>query len=200
MDEGYYCTEEGDCSHSALDELFCEYVDGTMDADVRAVFEEYLDANPEMRRHAEALMQAKSLLCGCRGPKDCHSVNARVRRRLAGELLQDEVLLPPDAAERLGTMAGIASATAMLVLLGMLVGTLLPVEQIERASQQPMVQVSEQAARPMTPLLPDRFMLKERGPLLLSTSFSAARSYVPEVIHLADSVRSVGLQRTHGAP
>ncbi len=199
MDEGYYRADEGDCSYSGLDELFCEYVDGTMDPDVRVVFEEYLDANPDMRRHAEALMQAKSLLCGCRGPRNCRNVNTRVRRRLAGELLQEDAVLPPNAAERLGTAAGIASATAMLVLLGMLVGVLLPVEEAA-ITPQTVVRMSQEARVPMTPLLPDRFILKERGPLLLSTSLAATPSYVPKVIHLADTVRQARLQRTHGAP
>ncbi|WP_243664019.1 anti-sigma factor family protein [Rhodothermus marinus] len=54
---------EQDCPFSDLDELLCEYVDGTMDPAVRQVFEEYLRTNPTLAHHVECLCRTRQLLC-----------------------------------------------------------------------------------------------------------------------------------------
>jgi len=48
-----------------IDEWLCEYVDGTMDPSVEAVFEQYVEANPELKAHIERLRQTRELLCQC---------------------------------------------------------------------------------------------------------------------------------------
>ena len=84
MAESYDCIGDGDCSYSWLDELLCEYVDGTMDPTVRQAFEECLCCDPMLAQQVERLRCTRTLLCrhGCqlRMPQ---GLQARVRRRLA---------------------------------------------------------------------------------------------------------------------
>ncbi len=124
MPEGYHCTGEGDCSYSWLDELLCEYVDGTMDPAVRKAFEEYLASDPSVARQVERLRCTRRLLCrhGCqmRAPR---GLQARMRRRLALEMMRTEPPFFSEAVARLGAAAVFASLMGVMLLAGMLVGT-----------------------------------------------------------------------------
>jgi len=57
---------DGAPSYEWLDEWLCEYVDGTMDPSVEAVFEQYVEANPELQAHIERLRQTRD--AGARTP------------------------------------------------------------------------------------------------------------------------------------
>ena len=100
MAESYDCTGDGDCSYSWLDELLCEYVDGTMDRAVRQAFEEYLHTDPVLAQQVECLRCTRTLLCrhGCQvhAPQ---GLRARVHRRLAWEMMRPQPF--PRAASRL---------------------------------------------------------------------------------------------------
>jgi len=54
-----------DAPYRWLDEWLCEYVDGTMDPSLEAVFEQYVEANPELKAHIERLQKTRDLLCQC---------------------------------------------------------------------------------------------------------------------------------------
>lgn len=130
-----YHADYSDHSDEQLDELLCEYVDGTMDPSVRAAFEEYLEANPELAKHARCLCQTRSMLCsyGCRHPQE-ESVQDQVRRRVAGELLRkdrSEAVL----VQRLGRAAVVTSSFSLVLILAMTVGYT-AVRQARTASQQ----------------------------------------------------------------
>jgi ferric-dicitrate binding protein FerR (iron transport regulator) len=102
----------GDGSYEWIGEWLCEYVDGTMDPSMQAVFEEYIEANPELAAHIERLCRTRSLLgsCECRDEAS-ERVKERLRRakqdgRLeqAGREIEEQVrdaiaAAPPSAAD-----------------------------------------------------------------------------------------------------
>lgn len=77
--------DDGDVpSYEWLDEWLCEYVDGTMDPSLEAVFEKYVEANPELKAHIERLQKTRELLCNCGLPTDASSdVEDEVCREVA---------------------------------------------------------------------------------------------------------------------
>lgn len=101
------------------DELLCEYVDGTMDPVVREVFEEYLCANPDIKKHVECLRDTRLLLChyGCRchAPRDLHD---RLRRQITCDLLNGKAPFHILVADRLKG-ATMSSAVAVLLVIGL---------------------------------------------------------------------------------
>lgn len=121
MPESYY-PDYSEHSDEQLDELLCEYVDGTMDPAVRAAFEEYLEANPELANHARCLRQTQALLCsyGCRHPHT-ESIQDQIRRRVAGELVRQD-RTEAVFVERLGRAAMLTSSVSMVLILTMMVG------------------------------------------------------------------------------
>ena len=121
MPESYY-PDYSEHSDEQLDELLCEYVDGTMDPTVRAAFEEYLEANPELAHHARCLCQTRVMLCsyGCRHPKE-ESIQDQIRRRVAGELVRQdrtEAVL----VQRLGHAALVTSTVSLILIVAMVAG------------------------------------------------------------------------------
>ena len=121
MPESYH-PDYSEHSDVQLDELLCEYVDGTMDSAVRAAFEEYLESNPDLAHHARCLRQTRRMLCsyGCRHPKE-ESVQDQIRRRVAGELVRQdrsEAVL----VQRLGHAAMLTSTVSLVVILAMMAG------------------------------------------------------------------------------
>lgn len=118
MRDGYHPFEGEDGASSGLDEFLCEYVDGTMDPVVRAAFEDYLRANPDLYEHIDCLRRTRSMLCryGCQMQAP-PALQQRLRERLGEELLGVPPVLP-SIADRLRWMAGISSV--LLVLCGFL--------------------------------------------------------------------------------
>ena len=157
MPDGYHCAGEGDCSQPWLDELLCEYVDGTMDADVRAVFEELLRRDDGLARQVEHLRSTRHLLCrhACHAPA-AQRVKARIRHRVACEMMGGQRPVLADVAERLGTAAMVASAMSLMLLAGMLAGMTLLAE-VPAAGPQRTADAWQEAPMdlgpaPMTPL------------------------------------------------
>lgn len=202
MAQRYDCIGDGDCSYSWLDELLCEYVDGTMDATVRQAFEEYLDTDPVLAQQVDRLRCTRTLLCrhGCqvRTPRGLH---ARVRRRLAWEMVHDEPPYFSQAASRLGAFVAIGSVVAAAVMVSLLVGTAWLAEKpspvADRTPTTPDVvwQAGRSDWQPaaMTP----RWGRRPRG----VPSF--VRPAAPMLLPLASSEgqrQPAGLQRTSTAP
>lgn len=125
MTNRYNDTPDDDWFCETLDELMCEYVDGTMDPDVRVVFEEFLTANPEIAAKAGCLKKTRSLLCqyGCHveAPKGLHT---RLRSRLAWEMLQNQPKpLMAETAEKMAPFVTMTSAVVVVVFVGLLAST-----------------------------------------------------------------------------
>lgn len=117
MTEGY-CPDSKD---DQLDELMCEYVDGTMDGAVRAAFEELLASDPELADQAHCLCRTRALLSsyGCRHSP--HDVEAEIRCRVAMELSRDQHL-QATLTERLSGVAVVTSVACVLMLVGVMTG------------------------------------------------------------------------------
>ncbi len=127
MSEGYNPDEE-DAAFSGLDEYLCEYVDGTMDPAVRRAFEEYLRANPDLLAHVACLCRTRQLLCryGCRHAPS--GFQARLRRRLACEMMQTQLPTLPALVTRLGAFATWTSVMIVMLIMGIMAGATLQTE------------------------------------------------------------------------
>lgn len=110
-------------SYHWLDEWLCEYVDGTMDPSLRAVFDEYLDANPALAEHVERLRRTRDLLCAC-GQKpaaECRATQA-TRDRVCGQVEYDLLRAPRSLIEAAHEHPTFVAAYASSVLLALVVG------------------------------------------------------------------------------
>ncbi len=130
MAESYDCIGDGDCSYSWLDELLCEYVDGTMDPAVRQAFEEYLGTDPVLAQQVECLRCTRTLLCrhGCQ-VRTPQGLQARVRRRLAWEMVHPQPPYFLQAASRLNAFVAVGSVVATVVMVSLLVGVVVVAEK-----------------------------------------------------------------------
>jgi hypothetical protein len=117
---------DGAPSYEWLDEWLCEYVDGTMDPSVEAVFEQYVEANPELKAHVERLRQTRDLLCGCDAP-DMPASDPQPGRSSGAEedLLPSSPSLPEQASEHPAAALGLASSIAVALVVGFLAGSVL---------------------------------------------------------------------------
>ncbi len=96
-----------------MDEFLCEYVDGTMDYSVRAVFEECLECDSRLAKKVKHLRGTRRLLSehSFRAPKD---LRKRVRLRLSQCLPFATPVRPPHTSILVGTAAAIALAAALV--------------------------------------------------------------------------------------
>ena len=120
MADSYY-PDYSEHSDQQLDELLCEYVDGTMDPAVRAAFEEYLEVNPQLASHARCLCQTRTMLCsyGWRHPEE--SLQEQIRKKVVGELKrQDRV--ESMLVHRLDNAAMLTSSISLILIVGMMIG------------------------------------------------------------------------------
>ncbi len=134
-----YNADDPDSIDNALDELLCEYVDGSMDPDVRIVFEEYLATDPQLAEHVNRLCDTRNMLCKF-GACKCASpgLQAQLRVRLAGELArknQSSQML----SQRLGNMAFITSIVGMILIVGMMAGFVTTVQQKSEESSKSLL-------------------------------------------------------------
>lgn len=153
MADEYYNPEGDDCPYSWLNEWLCEYVDGTMDPSVRAVFEEYLEANPELAEHVERLCRTRSLLCQCkeqrRSPSD--DLQARLRQQAEREMMQESVSFLTEGNARLRMAAAVGSVMVVMLAVGVVVGASFfgevpPSQQQEVVADAPASEAPQQAS------------------------------------------------------
>lgn len=116
-----YRSPDFDSIDDALDELLCEYVDGTMDPTVREAFEEYLEANPDLANHAECLCQTRERLSQYRCRHMRETLHLEIRERVARELKRKDRSVQL-VNSRLANAAMITSAVSLVLILGMMVG------------------------------------------------------------------------------
>lgn len=117
--------DDDEPTYEWLDEWLCEYVDGTMDPSLEAVFEKYVEANPELKAHVERLKKTRELLCNCgRPPEPSAEVEAAIDRDVDG----DAPPLPPSEAETAQNQPlaalGLVSSVAAALVIGFLVGAM----------------------------------------------------------------------------
>ena len=183
-----------DCPYGWISEWLCEYVDGTMDPSMQAVFEEYMEANPELAAHVESLCRTRALLgeCGCR-QEAAERAKARLQQVSEGEYWTDEekqvrhqieaqieetlaeggdldTLTAPLSA---GTVVAVASAMTLMLGVGMVAGAVLFTDP---AAQKPAAQAAavEQATAGQADPAPDR------------TAIPPARAFGAVVGHTSD--------------
>ena len=127
MDELPDAQNDEDCPYSWLNEWLCEYVDGTMDPSLEAVFEEYIEANPDLKAHIERLKHTRDLLGQCREepPPDApaEAVCARVRRQVETEMLCATDSVAEVIAKR--PLAALTSTMAVALVVGLFAGATL---------------------------------------------------------------------------
>ena len=84
MDDRYGTSNFSD--DQLLDELMCEYVDGTMDPSIRKVFDELVNTNPTLADHCHCVAEAHQLLRNS-GHHVCapRQFQSRLRARLNAE-------------------------------------------------------------------------------------------------------------------
>lgn len=199
-----------DCSYSWFDELLCEYVDGTMDPAVRRVFEEYLHTDPVLLQQVERLRDTRKLLCrhGCH-TQGTRGLQARVRRRLAREMMCSQPPFFPQVTSQLGFFVAVGSVMAAMVMVGLLVGAVLLAEKDPAiAVQHPTIEddaawhreASRLQSATMTPL-PDHRLNSVPAFARQSILFPVRHpeSRWPEVFP-PEQVQAAALQRTSVTP
>jgi len=205
MTEGYYA-EPNDDPYAGLDELLCEYVDGTMDRAAREAFEEYLCANPALAEHVQCLCQTRRLLCHY----DClpapRGFQVRLRRRLAHEMLRMEAPALTPWVAHLGAFATWTSVMVVMMILGMLAGATLVSENRALESSSPhaertLVNRSPVAARAFRSALYNRSHPSVYGPPSTLPALSPTGQMTWMYPVLPDTFRRTSrLQRTGAIP
>lgn len=202
-----------DAPYAWLDEWLCEYVDGTMDPSLEAVFEEYVDANPKLKAHIDELREMRDLLCGCGRPGDppskearrraCDRVQSKVCSKVACDMLRSREPASPREDAPLSAL-GIASSMAVALVVGLFAGALLfgdaPVHLSGSpsaftgtaapvgASASASAQASDRGARLLDPLL------QRRVPTLVGASaFTPAVAMTPLPLVPHDTSTSSGV-------
>jgi hypothetical protein len=141
---------QDDTGCTPLDELMCEYVDGTMDTSVRRVFDEFLTANPEIACQVEDLRRTRMLLLRRgHGTMPDSRLHDRVKCRVACAMVEEEIAPWWQAADRLAGWAAFTSSALVLALIGLAAGAFVgeylvaagePPEEIRLVAGKPDVQ------------------------------------------------------------
>ncbi|NNE36292.1 MAG: hypothetical protein HKN13_13730 [Rhodothermales bacterium] len=121
MVEGYDSADANQNIPPELDDYICDYVDGSMDDSVREVFEEFLQANPNVRAHvcrvaqtAELLREHSRCLCAPDG------FDTRLKCAVENEDREESGRFAVEAMSRLSGIV-LSSSTIAIVCLGMVV-------------------------------------------------------------------------------
>jgi anti-sigma factor RsiW len=142
-------------SYEWIDEWLCEYVDGTMDPSLEAVFEKYVEANPDLKAHVERLQETRDLLCNCGLPREpSPEVEAEVCRTVEGELSSPSN--PEAETEQRPPVAafGLVSSVTAALIVGFLVGAMVvgPLPDADPADPDAPTRVATDAeASPLQP-------------------------------------------------
>lgn len=97
-----------------LDEYICEFVDGTMDASVRSAFEDYLEANPNVARHVERIIETRDILQACADQCPCLDDDFQKRLKCA---VENECVPEAESAVWLDRLTGVVLTTSAVTLL-----------------------------------------------------------------------------------
>jgi hypothetical protein len=123
-----------DASYAWLDEWLCEYVDGTMDPSLEAVFETYVEANPDLKAHIEQLNETREMLGHSGKPappsrakrrRVCNRVQSRVCRKVECDMLRQQSSFTDLVRDHSRAALGVASSMAVALVVGIFTGALL---------------------------------------------------------------------------
>lgn len=118
-------SNDGNEPYSWIDEWLCEYVDGTMDPALEAVFTSYVEANPELKAHIEELQQTRDLLKQCRLPTE-HTPTDRAQTdvcdHVESDLLCSKLSLQEALGQRPQFTAGLFVSVVAALMIGVVVG------------------------------------------------------------------------------
>ncbi len=114
---------DGDRPYEWLDEWLCEYVDGTMDPSLKAVFEQYVEANPELKAHVERLQETRNLLCECGLPEEPSSdLESKICTEVEWDMLRSSTPVSDALWRRPMAAFGVASSVVVALVIGFLMG------------------------------------------------------------------------------
>ena len=122
-----------DAPYPWLDEWLCEYVDGTMDPALAFIFEQYVEANADLKAHVESLRETRELLCECGRPAElsceareraCNRVQEKVCSQVESDLLRSRAPLSAVLDHGTVIVASLSMSTVALIL-GLFTGAVL---------------------------------------------------------------------------
>ena len=116
---------DDDQPYSWINEWLCEYVDGTMDPALEAVFTSYVEANPELKAHIEDLQHTRNLLNQCCLPEDTTASRRAQTNACAhteSDLLHSKLSLQEVLSQRPQFAAGMVASVVTALIVGMFVG------------------------------------------------------------------------------
>jgi len=116
---------DSDQPYGWIDEWLCEYVDGTMDPALEAVFTSYVEANPQLKEHIEELQQTRDLLNQCRLPCEASAPDqacTNVCDQVESDLLRSKLSLREALDHRPQFTAGLFASVVAALMIGVVVG------------------------------------------------------------------------------
>lgn len=117
-------SDKGACQR--MDELLCEYVDGTMDPAVQRVFEEYLHINPDLAAHVDELKRTRALLCRYRCQITApFGFGSRLHREVTDEMMRAQAPMFTATSHRLRQAASLTSVVVAMMVVGLVSGSLI---------------------------------------------------------------------------
>lgn len=138
-----------------LDEWLCEYVDGTMDPSLEAVFEQYVDANPDLKAHVKRLKQTRDLLCECGLPREpSETLESDICADVECDMMTSSTPVSDVVRARPLAAAGVVSSVAIALVIGFLVGATMvgpPSSTITASSPTQSVDSEPQSLAPRVP-------------------------------------------------
>lgn len=143
---------DDDAPYEWLDEWLCEYVDGTMDPSLEAIFEQYVEANPDLKAHVNRLKETRRLLCECGLPRDA---SAEMKDEICSEVESDSPSSPPLPdllQDRPAAALGLASSVAVALVIGFLVGATVGPTSLSLSSTSPSPSHTESRVSAPPPL------------------------------------------------
>ncbi len=140
MHDGYESPDSDKNAFHGMDELLCEYVDGTMDPAVRRVFEEYMCANPELAEHVDDLRETRELLCRYRCRINApFGFGSRLHREVTEDMMRAQAPILGNTSHRLRQATSLTSVVVAMMVVGLVSGSLLVDDKAaapDRALQQ----------------------------------------------------------------
>lgn len=183
-----------DLPYEWLDEWLCEYVDGTMDPSLEAVFEQYVNANPELKAHVKRLRETRDLLCNCGLPEERSAeIETEVCTEVECDMLRSSAPLRTAVQNRPLAALGIVSSVTVALVVGFLVGATVmgPGPDAFTASSSSQPPVGSDVRNERSPSPPAQAPARDAAPLLYGPAdipFSGTDS-----THRSSTVTTIGL-------
>ena len=150
MCERYDTSDSEDDKYSSMDELLCEYVDGTMDRATRRAFEELLHSDLEFAEHVRELTRTRAMLCEYRWRINApNGFSGRLQREITDEMMRAQEPILTENSHRLRQATTLSSIMVAMLLAGLVSGSLLAESDPARI-QQPAITSTEAEPRTST--------------------------------------------------